>query len=250
MQNGVKNGVYPAHLETMWLALIVANGIHFSGYKTPFDLVNVILPFLPGLTIWWQILASGLVGLLFWLTICYTMRYTLKLLFMYKGWMYESRGPGTKVSLQTKLWVVLVKAFNKWNKPLLYSFQSSIPRLPLPSVHDTLERYLRSARPLVDDENYSRIERLAKEFEDGIGQKLQRYLWLKSWWATNYVSDWWEEYVYLRGRGALMVNSNFYGIDAIFMHPTKVQAARAASVIHILLNFRRQVERQELEPVC
>lgn len=24
------------------------------------------------------------------------------------------------------------------------------------------------------------------------------------------VSDWWEEYVYLRGRGPIMVNSNYY----------------------------------------
>ncbi len=24
------------------------------------------------------------------------------------------------------------------------------------------------------------------------------------------VSDWWEEYIYLRGRGPIMVNSNYY----------------------------------------
>lgn len=68
-------------------------------------------------------------------------------------------------------------------------------------------------------------------------------------WASNYVSDWWEEYVYLRGRSPLMVNSNFYGIDAILMHPTNVQAARAATVIYTCLQYRRLIERQELEPV-
>lgn len=26
------------------------------------------------------------------------------------------------------------------------------------------------------------------------------------------VSDWWEEYVYLRGRSPIMVNSNYYGM--------------------------------------
>lgn len=26
------------------------------------------------------------------------------------------------------------------------------------------------------------------------------------------VSDWWEEYIYLRGRGPIMVNSNYYGM--------------------------------------
>lgn len=104
-------------------------------------------------------------------------------------------------------------------------------------------------RPLLDDENYKRMEKLAKEFENGIGVKLQRYLILKSWFSSNYVSDWWEEYVYLRGRSPIMVNSNFYGIDAILMHPTKVQSARAASVIHSCLLYRRLIERQELEPV-
>uniref|UniRef100_A0A182WA64 carnitine O-palmitoyltransferase n=1 Tax=Anopheles minimus TaxID=112268 RepID=A0A182WA64_9DIPT len=150
---------------------------------------------------------------------------------------------------RTRLWGLFVKVLATWNKPGLYSFQGSLPRLPLPSVQDTMTRYLRSVRPLLDDSNYNRMERLAKEFQLGISTKLQRYLFLKSWWSTNYVSDWWEEYVYLRGRGALMVNSNFYGIDAIFMHPTKVQSARAASVVNLLLQFRRTVERQELEPI-
>ena len=40
----------------------------------------------------------------------------------------------------------------------------------------------------MNDEKYKNIERLVKEFEGGIGPKLQRYLLLKSWWATNYVS--------------------------------------------------------------
>lgn len=93
------------------------------------------------------------------------------------------------------------------------------------------------------------MERLVSEFQNGIGTKLQRYLVLKSWWSSNYVSDWWEEYVYLRGRSPLMVNSNFYGIDTILTHPTNVQAARAAAVIHSCLQYRRLIERQELEPV-
>lgn len=63
------------------------------------------------------------------------------------------------------------------------------------------------------------------------------------------MSDWWEEYVYLRGRSPLVVNSNFYGIDAILIKPVHTQAARAATVISICLQFRRLIERQELEPV-
>lgn len=93
------------------------------------------------------------------------------------------------------------------------------------------------------------MEKLAAEFENGIGKKLQWYLILKSWWSSNYVSDWWEEYVYLRGRSPLMINSNFYGIDAILLNHSNKQAARAASCIYSCLVFRRLVERQELEPI-
>lgn len=248
-RTGVRNGVYPAHLQSLWLVIAVAIALHFTQRHVPFNLVSTFLALLPGNTVGYQMTACGLAGLFFWLGICYTMRYSLKLLLIYKGWMYEKRAPGCKVSLPTRLWGLFVKVLATWNKPGLYSFQGSLPRLPLPSVKDTMTRYLRSVRPLLDDDNYTRMERLASEFQKGISTKLQRYLTLKSWWSTNYVSDWWEEYVYLRGRGALMVNSNFYGIDAIFTLPSPIQSARAASVVNMLLQFRRTVERQELEPI-
>uniref|UniRef100_A0A1I8NSM7 carnitine O-palmitoyltransferase n=1 Tax=Stomoxys calcitrans TaxID=35570 RepID=A0A1I8NSM7_STOCA len=248
-RNGVRNGVYPAHIQSLWLITAIALGLHFAGLRTPFNIVNRILVNLPANTINWQVTACFLASLVIWLSICFTMRYTLKLLLMYKGWMYESRAPGSKTSLRTKLWAGAVKVFSSWNKPGLYSFQGSLPRLTLPSVTATTQRYLRSVRPLLDDEKYKRMEGLAHEFETTIGKKLQWYLILKSWWSTNYVSDWWEEYVYLRGRSPLMINSNFYGTDAIFMDLSHNQAARAANVVYLLLGFRRLIERQELQPI-
>ena len=55
--------------------------------------------------------------------------------------------------------------------------------------------------------------------------------------------------MYLRGRTPLMVNSNFYGIDAIFMNGTEKQSARAGSLIYSALCWRRNIERQEVEPI-
>lgn len=43
-------------------------------------------------------------------------------------------------------------------------------------------------RPLVDDEGFERLTKLADEFEKDLGNRLQRYLKLKALWATNYVS--------------------------------------------------------------
>ncbi|KAH0948402.1 hypothetical protein HN011_002404 [Eciton burchellii] len=248
-QNNLKSGVYPASLESLWVTLILVMAIHFAGYKIPYDLVGKVSPYLSASSIFAHLAGSFVVGLFLWLVVIYIIRYTLKLLLMYKGWMYEARGKDRKLSMCTQFWLVLVKIFSGWHKPMLYSFQGSLPRLPLPSVAGTMSRYLRSVRPLLDDDNYARMEKLATEFQNDIGVKLQRYLVLKSWWATNYVSDWWEEYVYLRGRSPLMVNSNFYGIDAILWHPSNIQAARAAAVIYSCLQYRRLIERQELEPI-
>lgn len=68
--------------------------------------------------------------------------------------------------------------------------QHSLPTLPVPKLSDTIKRYLRSVRPLQDDETYAKTVKNAEEFENGVGKKFQRYLILKSWWSTNYVSDW------------------------------------------------------------
>lgn len=40
----------------------------------------------------------------------------------------------------------------------------------------------------MDDTQYERVSKLAAEFESGLGNRLQWYLKLKAFWATNYVS--------------------------------------------------------------
>ena len=88
-------------------------------------------------------------------------------------------------------------------KAMLYSYQGALPTLPVPFISSTLKRYLRSVRPLATDKEYNEIQALASEFQSGLAPRLQRYLWLKWLWSDNYVSDWWEEYVYLRGRSPI-----------------------------------------------
>jgi len=54
--------------------------------------------------------------------------------------MYESRGAGSKVSKATMVWLAAVKLLTLGRKPMLYSYQGSLPRLPLPSVNETMQR--------------------------------------------------------------------------------------------------------------
>ncbi|XP_029908693.1 carnitine O-palmitoyltransferase 1, liver isoform isoform X1 [Myripristis murdjan] len=192
-----------------------------------------------------KIVGGVLVGTGLWITIIFIMRNALKCLLSWHGWMYSRHG---SVSLGTRLWMLLVKVFSG-RKPMLYSFQNSLPRLPVPPVKDTCRRYLESARPLMDDEQFERMKGLAKDFEKNLGPRLQWYLKLKSWWASNYVSDWWEEYIYLRGRGPIMVNSNYYAMDFLYVFPTSIQAARAGNAIHAIMLYRRKLDRAQIKPI-
>jgi len=88
------------------------------------------------------------------------------------------------------VWGLLVKLVSGY-QPFLYSCQRSLPRLPVPSLGQTLEKLLLSLTPLCDKEELETLYEEAKEFEKGLGRKLQHILVLKSWWAPNYVSDWW-----------------------------------------------------------
>ncbi|XP_011495602.1 PREDICTED: carnitine O-palmitoyltransferase 1, liver isoform [Ceratosolen solmsi marchali] len=247
--NKIINRIYPASVESLLQTILIFTTIHLTLRKVSYNLVEKILPYLFSSSHLNDLIGCFIISLFLWLVTIYTIRYVLKLLFMYKGWMYEARGVGKSFSFATKVWMNVTKLFSKWRKPMLYSFQGSLPTLPLPSIEHTTHTYLRSVQPLLHKDNYKRIERLANEFRCGVGIKLQRYLILKSWWSCNYVSDWWEEFVYLRNRSPIMVNSNYYGIDVIHMHQTKVQSARAATAIYSCLLYRRLIERQEIEPI-
>ncbi|XP_070788426.1 carnitine O-palmitoyltransferase 1, liver isoform isoform X1 [Pituophis catenifer annectens] len=248
-KNGIITGVYPAS-PSSWLIVVV--GVMSTMYaKIDPSLgliakINRTLDTTGYMSSQTQNIVSGILfGTGLWVTLIFSMRYSLKMLLSYHGWIFEEHG---KLSTGTKIWMALVKLFSG-RKPMLYSFQTSLPRLPVPTVKDTVNRYLESVHPLMNNEEFKRMEGLGKDFAVNLGPKLQWYLKLKSWWATNYVSDWWEEYIYLRGRGPIMVNSNYFAMDFLYFTPTAVQAARAGNAIHATLLYRRKLDRQQIQPI-
>ena len=82
-------------------------------------------------------------------------------------------------------------------------------------------------KPILSEKDYEELEHLSEKFRRygsrrvetrrhsklfrGVGRRLQRYLTLKSFLSINYVTDWWEEFVYMRQRSPIMINSNYYG---------------------------------------
>ncbi|KAL5009437.1 hypothetical protein ScPMuIL_011742 [Solemya velum] len=248
-KNRMKNGIYPSTPVSWLIVTSLLTGLHIGGVDISLGLIDFIQEHSPIVKSLPDIVGEASSCLIFsttcWILKINIRKYLLKALLSYQQWMYEVRGPK---STTTKVWFALMKVLGG-QKPLLMSYQASLPNLAVPSLQQTTERYLKSVRPLLDDEKYARMEKLSEEFRNGLGKKFQRYLQLKSWWATNYVSDWWEEYVYLRGRSPIMVNSNFYGLDAVLIKPSNVQVARAANIIHSMLTYRRELERESLQPL-
>nr|XP_055038132.1 carnitine O-palmitoyltransferase 1, liver isoform [Misgurnus anguillicaudatus] len=248
LKNNVITGVYPAS-PSSWLFVVIAIlATMYTRSDPSMGLIAKIQEHLPvsdSLSIQCRTVVSAvLFSTLLWLSLIFTMRLCLKQLLSYHGWMFEQHG---NVSNTTKIWAGMVRIFSG-RQPLLYSYQGSLPNLPVPPVKDTVKRYLESVRPLMDDSEFERMTNLAKDFESSLGKRLQWYLKLKAMWASNYVSDWWEEYIYLRGRGPIMVNSNYYGMDFLYVTPTPIQAARAGNTLHACLLYRRKLNREEIKP--
>eukprot|EP00164_Ancoracysta_twista_P002189 GFYU01002889.1.p1 GENE.GFYU01002889.1~~GFYU01002889.1.p1 ORF type:complete len:783 (-),score=246.37 GFYU01002889.1:209-2557(-) len=174
-------------------------------------------------------------------------RQWMKLLLRYKGWMYTA--PGKKPNMITVAWGAMLKTFLKVvRKPLLYSFQGSLPHLPVPKLSGTCDKYILSLEPILSSKELEETKAKALQFQKNEGPKLQRYLWLKWLLTPNYVSDWWLTYVYLKGRSSLLINSNPYTLGSSFWTPTSNQAARAGSVVYWLMRFKRLIDREELSP--
>lgn len=248
-----KNGFFPSSISFLFAIYATVIGLRLYSNFDTFGILQSIELYAPLINLqqpYAKLFISSLIySIAIWLIKAFFMRYYLRVLLMYHGWLRESRSP-KGFSLTSKIWLLNLKIFYKLSrKPQLYSYQPSLPRLPLPKLKDTINRYLLSIKPLRNEEDYKNIERKALEFQSTIGNKLQFYLWLKSLMATNYVSDWWEEYVYLRARQPLMVNSNYYGIDALLICPTNSQVSRAANLIYSSIIFRRKIDRQELKPL-
>uniref|UniRef100_A0A4X2L0L8 Carnitine palmitoyltransferase 1C n=1 Tax=Vombatus ursinus TaxID=29139 RepID=A0A4X2L0L8_VOMUR len=186
------------------------------------------------------IFAGGL-----WTALLLTLHVVLRLLLRYQGWLSEPRGT---LSLPTRSWLALVRIFSG-RRPTLYTYQRSLPCLPLPSTAGTVAKYLESVRPLLSDEDFQALSSQAQMFLHTEAPQLQALLGLKAWWAANYVSDWWAEYVYLRSRSPLLGNSNFYILDFLSVAPTPLQAARAGNAVYAMMRFREQLGRGEVEPV-
>uniref|UniRef100_A0A452UTT1 carnitine O-palmitoyltransferase n=1 Tax=Ursus maritimus TaxID=29073 RepID=A0A452UTT1_URSMA len=246
-KNGIITGVYPAS-PSSWLIVVV--GVMSTMYAKIDPSLGIIAKINRTLDTTGcmssqtkNVVSGVLFGTGLWVALIITMRYSLKVLLSYHGWMFAQHG---KISRATRIWMGLVKIFSG-RKPMLYSFQTSLPRLPVPAVKDTVDRYLESVKPLMKESDFKRMTVLAQDFAVSLGPKLQWYLKLKSWWATNYVSM--HTLSVASPPDVLSADTCLPFQDLLYVMPTQIQAARAGNSIHAILLYRRRLDREEIKPI-
>ena len=63
-------------------------------------------------------------------------------------------------SYKTLIWGLFVRTIGGAH-PRLYSYQNSLPRMPVPNLHGTCQGYLKSVKHILQDNEYEEMKKLA-----------------------------------------------------------------------------------------
>ncbi|GJQ84478.1 hypothetical protein Trydic_g21030 [Trypoxylus dichotomus] len=129
-------------------------------------------------------------------------------------------------------------------------FQSSLPRLPIPKLELSCERYLAAQKPLLRDEYYRKTEANVTYFKENSGVELQKLLKKddKQNKHTSYISELWFD-MYLRIRKPLPLNFNPV---IVFQNDKREeynnQLIRTCNLLISSLRFYKSLQAGILEP--
>jgi carnitine O-acetyltransferase len=133
----------------------------------------------------------------------------------------------------------------------LFQHQASLPKLPVPALSDTLNKYLTTVKPLVSEAQYAQTKVVVTDFgrPGGQGEILQKRLEQRAeqTQSTSWLYEWWNDIAYMAYRDPVVINVNYFFQfrDDRFR---RQQTVRAASLVQAAMQFRELVIRQEIEP--
>ena len=130
-------------------------------------------------------------------------------------------------------------------------FQASLPKMPIPPLAQTLERYALSLRPLLNGSEYERSLKSIKDFgvPGGAGEDLQNRLTSRSKRPDikNWLYDYWVDHYYLKPRRPITPATNFFMSHKDAGNQFKI-SKRAAIICKAVLDFKNGWDNGTLEP--
>lgn len=121
-------------------------------------------------------------------------------------------------------------------------FQDELPSLPLPSLEQTLNTYVKSCEPLLSSSELDHTMAVCHDFLHGVGPQLQAILQERADTERNWIEEWWESFAYLQPRYPSAININWYGVLPGNWGPQDMSQCEAASIFAVaILKFRNNV---------
>ncbi|XP_069491123.1 carnitine O-acetyltransferase-like isoform X2 [Ambystoma mexicanum] len=124
-----------------------------------------------------------------------------------------------------------------------------LPRLPVPPLAQTMDRYLHALEPMVSPEELEQTRNMVEEFcsRGGVGEALQAKLEKRASKMENWLTEWWQQSEYLESRLPLAVHSS----PAVVLpkqdfNTWRGQLRFAAKLIAGMLDFKAKVDRHTL----
>ena len=129
-----------------------------------------------------------------------------------------------------------------------FGYQDQLPKLPIPEIQDTCERYLQAVETLQTEEEHEQTKIAVETFLNTDGPVLQEKLKEYAKDKTSYVEDFWND-AYLATDGSVVLNLNpFFVLEDDPTPSRNNQLARAASLILSSLKFVSALRSEALEP--
>jgi carnitine O-palmitoyltransferase 1 len=170
-------------------------------------------------------------------------RRALRTLFKYQGWIYGSS------SLKAKIWGSVVGLLEGPNPYVMTEFQDCLPKLPVPDLNQTLDKWLEASRVFVDESQYELTRKAVEEFRQNEGPKIQQYLLQRAAKTENWLTDYWLYAAYLSNREPLVCHSNYYTTSVMPEFRVTDPLVRAATVVHLFARYEQVLSNNEIEPV-
>lgn len=115
--------------------------------------------------------------------------------------------PARKMSIQQETMYTLVPK-RELSSSITPTNPDNLPHLPLPKLDDTMDKYLKSVKPLVSAEKFQKTTAIVEDFKRGIGAQLHDLLQYKAQCSENWLADWWCKTAYLSFRSPVVIWSN------------------------------------------
>ncbi|PKS09735.1 hypothetical protein jhhlp_004356 [Lomentospora prolificans] len=131
---------------------------------------------------------------------------------------------------------------------ITFAGQDNLPKLPIPDLDKTCDRYLAALRPLQSHREHADTKHAVQEFLKNEGPDLQEKLKKYALEKTSYIEQFWYD-SYLNFDNPVVLNLNpFFLLEDDPTPARNNQITRASSLVVSALEFVRAVRKEELPP--